>query len=288
MTIAMAIIRDLFEGEAARRKLSYVAVTMMIVPMVAPILGAALLAWGGWRSIHAVLVGIGVVLLLAMSLGFKESARFDADNRMVPSVIARNYFRVLTNPICLGYILVNAMAFGALFSYVSGSAAYLIGVVGLTPQQYGLVFAATSLGIMAGAFVNGRLSRLNVAPSYPLVIGLMLAAVSAALLLTMALAGWMPLPVAGSLLILGTLAFGLVAPNALHEAMQPLPQIAGATGAAAGSIQMAVGAISSGLVAMLYDSHSALSMTFVMFLCSLLVSTDGGPPRRACRLPALR
>ena len=52
--------------------------------------------------------------------------------------------------------------------------------------------------------------------------------------------------------------------------MQPLPQIAGATGAAAGSIQMAVGAISSGLVAVLYDSHSALSMTFVMFLCSLL------------------
>ena len=64
------------------------------------------------------------------------------------------------------------------------------------------------------AFVNGRLSDWGVAPSYPLVIGLVLAAVSAALLLAMALAGWMPLSLAVSLLILGTLAFGLVAPPA--------------------------------------------------------------------------
>jgi MFS transporter, DHA1 family, multidrug resistance protein len=103
-----------------------------------------------------------------------------------------------------------------------------------------------------------------------LVSGLVLAVVSAALLLAMALAEWMPLPLVVFLLILGTLAFGLVAPNALHEAMQPLPQIAGAAGAASGCIQMAVGAVSSGLVAILYDGHSALSMTFVMLLRSLL------------------
>ncbi len=122
MTIAMAIVRDLFEGQVARTKISYIAVTTMIVPMIAPTLGAALLALGGWRIIHAVLAGIGVVLLLAMSLGFAESARIDADNRLVPSVVARNYLRVLRHPVCLGYILVNAASFGALFSYVSGSA----------------------------------------------------------------------------------------------------------------------------------------------------------------------
>jgi DHA1 family bicyclomycin/chloramphenicol resistance-like MFS transporter len=121
MTIALAIIRDLFEGEAARTKLSYVAIAMMIVPMMAPTAGAALLALGGWRLIHAVLAGIGLLLLLAMMLGFAESARIDPANRLVPSVLARNYLRVLLNPVCLGYILVNAAAFGALFAYVSGS-----------------------------------------------------------------------------------------------------------------------------------------------------------------------
>jgi len=77
MTIALAIIRDLFEGRAARTKLSYVAIATTIVPMIAPTAGAALLALGGWRVIHTVLAGIGLLLLLAISLDFAESARVD-------------------------------------------------------------------------------------------------------------------------------------------------------------------------------------------------------------------
>jgi DHA1 family bicyclomycin/chloramphenicol resistance-like MFS transporter len=80
----------------------------------------------------------------------------------------------------------------------------------------------------------------------------------------------MPLPLVITLLVLGTLAFGLVAPNAMQAAMQPLPEIAGAAGAATGAIQMAMGAAASGLVAALFDGRSALSMTLVMALCSLL------------------
>src|SRR5258708_15071423 len=95
MTIALAIIRDLFEGQAARTKLSYVTIATMIVPMIAPTAGAALLALGGSRVIHAVLAGVGLFLLLAMLLGFAESARINPANRLVPSVIARNYLRVL-------------------------------------------------------------------------------------------------------------------------------------------------------------------------------------------------
>jgi DHA1 family bicyclomycin/chloramphenicol resistance-like MFS transporter len=144
MTMPLAITRDLFEGEAARVKLSYVAIATMAVPMIAPTAGAALLALGGWRLIHAVLAGIGCLLVLAMGLGFAESARLDPANRLVPAVVARNYLRVLRHRVCLGYILVNAAAFGALFAYVSGSSLFFIGVVGFAPGQYGLVFAPRS------------------------------------------------------------------------------------------------------------------------------------------------
>jgi DHA1 family bicyclomycin/chloramphenicol resistance-like MFS transporter len=270
MTIALAIVRDLFEGQAARTKLSYVAIATMIVPMIAPTAGAALLALGGWRVIHAVLAGVGLLLLLTMLVGFGESAQVDPANRLVPSAIGRNYLRVLTHPVCLGYMLVNAAAFGALFAYVSGSSLFFIGIVGLRPEQYGLVFAATSLGIMGGAFVNSRLSARGVSPDHPLTIGLVLAAVSAMSLLAMTLSGWMPPAFVILLLVVGTLSFGLIAPNAMQGAMQPLPQIAGATGAATGCLQMTMGAVTSGLVAGLYDGHSALSMTALIALCSLL------------------
>src|ERR1700724_2828507 len=70
MTIALAIIRDLFEGHAARTRFSYVAIATMVVPMIAPTAGAALLALGGWRVLPAVLAGFGLVLLLATVIGF--------------------------------------------------------------------------------------------------------------------------------------------------------------------------------------------------------------------------
>ncbi len=97
----------------------------------------------------------------------------------------------------------------------------------------------------------------------------MLAASIAMLLLAMSLAGWMPLNVVIPLLVVGNFAFGLIAPNAMQGAMQPLPQIAGAAGAATGCIQMATGAVVSGLVATLSDQYAALSMTALMAVCSL-------------------
>ncbi|ACK52780.1 drug resistance transporter, Bcr/CflA subfamily [Methylocella silvestris BL2] len=269
-TITLAIIRDLFDAQAARAKTSYVIIAINTVPMVAPTAGAALLTLGGWRLIYTALLVVGLIVLLAVSLGFRESARIDPAGRLTPSVIARNYFRVLTHRICLGYILVNASAFAAIFAYASGSSLFFINVVGLRPDVYGLIFGASAAAVMGGAFLDGRLLARGISPFYPLMIGLALLAVCAIGLLAMTLAGWMPLPLVISLMIAAAFAFGLVTPNAMNGAMQPLPQIAGAAGAAAGSIQILAGAVSSGVVAICFDGHSALSMTAVMASCSIL------------------
>jgi DHA1 family bicyclomycin/chloramphenicol resistance-like MFS transporter len=61
---------------------------------------------------------------------------------------------------------------------------------------------------------------------------LALATAATMLLLLMTLADWMPLTLVILLLVLANLAFGLIMPNAVERAMQPLPQIFGAVGAA--------------------------------------------------------
>ena len=43
---AIAIVRDLFEGEVARAKMSFIVSAINVVPMIAPSVGAALLAIG--------------------------------------------------------------------------------------------------------------------------------------------------------------------------------------------------------------------------------------------------
>jgi MFS transporter, DHA1 family, multidrug resistance protein len=272
-SIVMAIIRDLFEGRAAQTKISYVVIAINVVPMVAPTAGAQLLALGGWRLLYFVLVAGGLILLLATSLGFAESARPNPSSRLTPSGIIRDYLRVMQHPVCRGYIFVNAAAMGAIFAYVSGSSLFFVSVVGLRPDQYGLIFGATAVAVMSGAWLDGRCSAWGVAHGIVLSAGLTLSALAATSLLCMTLANWMPVPLVFLLMIGSTFAFGLIAPNVTNGAMQPLPQIAGAVGSAAGFAQMLAAAAASGLVSVLFDGRSALSMSATMVFCSLLAMT---------------
>jgi MFS transporter, DHA1 family, multidrug resistance protein len=268
--MTFAIIRDLFSETTARAKIANVVIAINVVTVIAPTAGAALLTIGSWRLIYAIQAGIGALLLLAVLLGFAESARIDSGNRLAQAAVVRSYVRVLTHPLSFAYILVGAAGGATVFAYVTGSSLFFIGVVGLRPDQYGLIFSACSAAVMSGALLDGRLGRRGISAVLVLTIGLVLPAAAAATLLAMTVADWTPPTLVVALLMAVALAFGMTMPNIMNATMQPLPEIAGAVGAAAGSIQMTAGAASSGLVAVLFDGRSALSMAAVMTTCSLL------------------
>ncbi len=268
--MTFAIIRDLFNEATARGKIANVVVAINVVTVIAPTAGAALLTIGGWRSIYAIQAGIGALLLLAVMFGFAESARLDPGRRLAPEIVIRSYVRVLTHPVSLAYILVGAAGGATVFAYVTGSSLFFIGVVGLRPDQYGLIFSACSAAVMGGALLDGRLGRLGASAASVLAIGLKLSTAAGAALLAITLAGSAQPAVVATLLMAVALAFGMTLPNVMNATMAPLPDIAGAVSAAAGSVQMTAGAAASGLVAVLFDGRSALSMAAVIAACSLL------------------
>ena len=265
-----AIIRDLFAETTARAKIASVMVAINVVTVIAPTAGATLLTLGSWRLIYAIQAGIGALLLLAVLLGFAESARIDLANRLVPATVVQSYVNVLTHPISFAYILVGAAGGATVFGYVTGSSLFFIGVVGLRPDQYGLIFSACSGAVMGGALLDGHLGRRGTSAALVLTTGLGLLAATATTMLAMTVAGWAPPALVAVLLMAVALAFGMTMPNIMNATMQPLPKIAGAVGAAAGSIQMTAGAASSALVATFFDGRSALSMAAVMAACSLV------------------
>jgi DHA1 family bicyclomycin/chloramphenicol resistance-like MFS transporter len=238
--------------------------------VTAPIAGAALLALGGWRVIYATQFGMGLVLLIAFVTGFAESAKIDRTNRLIPSIIGRSYLQVLTHPISFAYILVGAAAGATVMAYVTGSSLFFISGMGLRPYQCGLVFSICSGSVIAGSFLDRWLAAWSFSPAHVLMMGLTVSAAASGLFLATTLIGWVPLPLVVSLLVVVAVSFGLIIPNVIRATMHPLPQIAGVAGAVSGSIQMMAGAVSSGLVACLYDGRSALSMAAVMTPCSLL------------------
>ena len=264
-----AIIRDLFDEDAARAKIGNIMVAVNVTTMIAPSAGAALLALGDWRSIYAVQAGAGLVLLVAVFFGFAESARLTPALRPI-AAMASSYGRVLAHPIAAGYLLVGAAAGATVFAYVSGAPLFFLDVVGLSPQRYGLIFSACSAAVMCGAILDGKLGRRGIASPAVLAIGLKLMASGSVALLATTLAGWSSPLLVAVLLIVVALAFGLSIPNVMNATMAPLPDIAGAVSATAASLQLTAGAASSGLVSVLFDGRSALSMAALMALCSVV------------------
>jgi DHA1 family bicyclomycin/chloramphenicol resistance-like MFS transporter len=151
-------------------------VAINVVTVIAPTAGAALLTIGGWRLIYMIQAAIGTLLLLALVLGFAESARIDPANRLAPAVVIRSYVRVLAHPVSFAYILVGAAGGATVFGYVTGSSLFFIGVVGLRPDQYGLIFSACSAAVMSGALLDSRLGRRGLSTALVLTIGLTLSA----------------------------------------------------------------------------------------------------------------
>jgi MFS transporter, DHA1 family, multidrug resistance protein len=266
---AVTIVSDLFDGATARAKMSNVVLAINIVPMIAPTVGAAFLTLGGWRTIYLVPIAGGLVLLVAMA-GFGESAKIDRNSRLGPAAVAKDYLRVLRHPICVGNILCNAAAAGAVFAYITGSSLFFINALGLTPYEYGVIFGASSLSVMVGTRLNVRLERRGLSPEQMIAIGLVLSTVLAVSLLVMALAGGQSIAVVVAVMVGVALSFGLISPNAMTAALRPMPHIAGSISAVMTFVQMLAAASSSALVAALFDGHSAFSMAVVMLSFCLL------------------
>jgi DHA1 family bicyclomycin/chloramphenicol resistance-like MFS transporter len=73
MTLAFAIVRDLFVGKEAQTRLAFIAVVANVAPIIAPTVGAVLLGLVGWRGIYGATVLAGVLLLTTVGLGLAET-----------------------------------------------------------------------------------------------------------------------------------------------------------------------------------------------------------------------
>ncbi|MGY4173781.1 MFS transporter [Bradyrhizobium sp. USDA 4529] len=268
--MTFAIIRDLFDEAVARAKIGSVIVSTNVVTIISPTARAALLSIGSWRLIYAIQAGIGTALLLAVFYGLAESVRLDPMKHPAPAAGVRSFLRVLTHRLSLAYILVGAAGGAEVFAYVTGCSLFFIGIVRSTAGQYGLILSACSVAVMSGALLDGYFGFYGVPSRQVLTIGLSLLVAASSTLLALTLTGCTPPALIAVLLMTVALAFGMTMPNILNATLRSLPDIAGAVSAVVGSTQVMAGAVSSGLVAILFDGRSTLSMAAVIFMFAFI------------------
>ena len=270
--IAFAMVQDLFEGEAARAKRTYVTVIFGIVPLIAPALGSALTSLFGWRAVHWVLALAGALLFAVTWAGVAESR-----STRVPPAVSRNpggTGRLWDDTRFVRLTIANALSYGAIFAYISGSPVVIMGQMGWSAAVFASVFTSTAASMVAGAWTSGRLSRRGASALALVNPGLIAAAGAASVMAAAGVAGLAPGVILMPVLLTICFARGIVAPNLQHMAIERQRDRAGAASAAVGVTQLLTGAAASAAVALLIPAFgaNAVAVPMALFTAAALVT----------------
>ncbi|MFE7844063.1 multidrug effflux MFS transporter [Microbacterium sp. NPDC057407] len=156
--VAAAVVRDLFGGRRLVVMLSRLALVSGVAPVLAPLVGSALLVFMPWRGIFVVLGVYGSIMLVAAAIFIPETLPPARRHEKGATTVWQRYRSVLTDRVFIGVLIIGGMTFSGLFSYLSASSFLFQETYDFDPQQYGLLFAANSLGVVLGVQAASRLA----------------------------------------------------------------------------------------------------------------------------------
>jgi MFS transporter, DHA1 family, multidrug resistance protein len=277
--VVRAIVRDRFvDPQEMAQALSMLLMIIGAAPILAPALGAQVLAYLGWQSIFALLTVYGLFCIVLAHRGLEESWVPPAQPLRAANVLGI-YGRLLGHRRFMGFALAGSTAQAGMFAYIAASAFIFIEVYGVGPSQFGWLFGLNAAGLITASQINARLMRRYRAER---VLRAALAAntLFGGAMLFMAATGtgglWgVTLPLFGAISSLG---FSF--PNSTAAAMAPFGDRAGMAAALLGTLQFTIAALVSSLVGYLHDG-TALPLAAVMFACGaasyVLLRTLTGP-----------
>ena len=247
LVISRAMVRDLYGGTEAARFFSTLGAVISLGPIVAPAIGGAVLLVTTWPGVFGFLAAVGVVLFGAVLLGTRETLPRERRRPASLGLALVTYRELLTHRRFMAYTLAAALAFAALFAYISASSFVYQRVFGVSPQVYGLLFGLNGLAILAlerrqrTARPHAPAGRAS--DSWPLRAN----ATVAALLAIAAIAG------GGAAAIIPLLfafagTMGFIMANAITLALEGERERAGSASAVFGFLQFAAGAAVAPLV----------------------------------------
>ena len=154
--LIVAVVRDLFEGEAMARIMSLVFMVFMVVPVLAPLIGQGILLVAPWRWIFLVLAAYGLTMLVWSMLRLPESLHSEYRRSLKWREILAAAASVVREPQSRGYTLALTASFGVLVAYIASIQQIVFDAFG-APQAIGLVFGAIAAPMALGSWTNSRI-----------------------------------------------------------------------------------------------------------------------------------
>lgn len=266
--IAIAVVRDIYSGRQMARVMSFTMMVFIVIPVLAPSIGQALIHIGNWRWTFLGLLAVGLAAGLWAWTRLPETG--EAALGKAPAMRLGEAFRAaVLNPQTLAYGAAAGFMFGCLLAYVASSQQIFVDVYKLGaafPVAFGAIASMLALASLVNAHFVARLGMRRL--SHTALVAFVAVALTLA---AAAAAGFASLPVFGVLVAAVFFLFGLVAPNFNALAMEPQGHNAGMASSVVGSLGTALGAGVGALAGRAFDG-TPLPMALGFVVASLIAS----------------
>lgn len=282
-TIARAVIRDLFTGAEMARIMSLTMAVFILAPIVAPSIGALLLLLGPWQIIFWFLVAYGSILIVLAITRLAESLPERNPRALHPTTLLTGYVAILRERSSHGPALMVILTMCAMQSYLTNVPVVLMEMRGMSPNEFGAVFAVVGTFTALGSLANARAVR-HMKLTTAIKTGIAGSCIGAGLNLLVVLmapeAGWGLVPGFAMFFFW----FGWIAPNATALFLMPHGSRVGTAVSVMGVLQIAIPAVFASCLALIH-ANSPLPLMLTMLgsqlLAGAILLTGRGVPRPA-------
>jgi DHA1 family bicyclomycin/chloramphenicol resistance-like MFS transporter len=288
MSLPRAIVRDGYTGAEAARLMSLLMLVFSVSPILAPLSGSLVLQFGDWRVMFYVMAVVGVLSLLLLVFGLKETRPRAARLESSLGGALRAYVQLLRDWRFIGLSLIGAFGMASFMAFLGNSSFVYIEHYGLTPTLYSLAFSVNALSFFAVSqatgFLVGRFGLPRVVRAA--VTGYVVAMLA---LLGLFLAGFDSIWVLAILMFIAFGFLGLVLPSTSVLAMEEQGEIAGSASALMGTLQLVIASVVMGIVGS-FANGTALPMVIAFAACAvaalvITLMTLRGSPRGIAKAP---
>ena len=266
--VSIAIIRDLYKGRDMARVMSFIMTIFIIIPVIAPSIGQALLFVVSWRFLFGIFLAAAIVATIWTFLRLPETLKKqDARPFNLPAIWS-DLLLVLRNKFSLGYTICAGLVFGALIGYLASSRQIFqdyFQVGELFPVYFGI--SALSIGI--SSIVNSLIVRkygMKLICHYALILMMVMALtlIAVSLLQHQHLLLWQFMIFA----VVTFFALGMLFGNLNALAMEPMGHVAGVAAAVTGCLSSGISAIIGTAIGQSYNH------TLTPIFCGFLLLTS--------------
>ncbi|HEP1896653.1 MAG: Bcr/CflA family multidrug efflux MFS transporter [Kluyvera cryocrescens] len=278
-----ALMRDIYPKEEFSRMMSFVMLVTTIAPLVAPIVGGAVLVWFSWHAIFWILA-VAALLASAMVYFFiDETLAVEKRQPFHLRTTLGNFASLFRHKRVLSYMLASGFSFAAMFSFLSAGPFVYIELNHVSPQHFGYYFALNIVFLFVMTTINSRFVR-RMGALWMFRAGLTIQFVMALWMVACAL-----LDVGFWSLVLGIAVFigcvSMVSSNAMAVILDEFPHMAGTASSLAGTFRFGIGAIVGALLSMatFTTAWPMLISIALCATCSILFYRYASRPRKTAQ-----